>query len=85
MRTTTTMTIAKIESAEPVSDTLCEPVPEVSRKLRVEHHQCVRLLKAVYGLVNASRRWYHRVATDLRERRNSHLTLLVDFAFGLRR
>ena len=45
----------KIESAQPVSDTFCEPVPELSRKLQLEHHQCVRLLKAVYGLVNAPR------------------------------
>ena len=37
-----------------------------SRKLQLDHHQCIRLLKAVYGLVNAPRRWYHRVATDLR-------------------
>ena len=56
----------KIQSAQPVSDTFCEPVPELSRKLQLEHHQCIRLLKAVYGLVNAPRRWYHRVATDLR-------------------
>ena len=27
---------------------------------------CIRLLKAVYGLVNAPREWYHRVATGLR-------------------
>ena len=59
----------KIESAQPVSDTFCEPVPELSRKLQLEHHQCIRLLKAVYGLVNAPRRWYHRVATDLRNMR----------------
>ena len=56
----------KIESAQPVSDTFCGPVPELSQKLQLEHHQCIRLLKAVYGLVNAPRRWYHRVATDLR-------------------
>ena len=33
----------KIESAQPVSvsDTFCEPVPELSRKLQLEHHQCV--------------------------------------------
>ena len=55
-----------IESAQPVSDTFCEPVPELSRKLQLEHHQCNRLVKAVYGLVNAPRRWYHRGATDLR-------------------
>ena len=41
----------KIEPAQPLSDTFCEPVPELSRKLQLEHHQCVRLLKAVYGLV----------------------------------
>ena len=57
--------VCKIESAQPASDTFCEPVPELSRKLQLEHHQCVRLLKAVYGLVNAPRRWYDRVATDL--------------------
>ena len=34
----------KIESAQPVSDTCCERVPELSRKLQLEHHQCVRLL-----------------------------------------
>ena len=56
----------KIESAQPVSDSFCEPVPELSRMLQLEHHQCIRLLKGVYGLVNAPRRWYHRVATDLR-------------------
>ena len=56
----------KTQSAQPVSDTFCETVPELSRKLPWEHDQCVRLLKAVYGLVNAPRRWYHRVATDLR-------------------
>ena len=56
----------KIESAQPVSGTFCEPVPEISRKLQLERHQCVRLLKAVYGLVNPPRRWYHRGATDLR-------------------
>ena len=57
---------SKIESAQPFSDTFCETVLELSLKLQLEHHQCIRLLKAVYGLVNAPRRWYHRVATDLR-------------------
>ena len=31
----------------------------------LEHHQCVRLLKAVYGLVNAPRRWWSRVRKDM--------------------
>ena len=60
----------KIESAQPISDTFCEPVPQLPRKLQLEHHQCARLLKAVYGLVNAPRRLYHRVATDLRNMRS---------------
>ena len=64
----------KIESVPPVSDTFCQPVPELSRKLQLEHHQCVRLLKAVYGLVSALRRWYHRVATDLRKMRGGDLS-----------
>ena len=66
MRTTTTMTIPKLIQKSKQPNTFCEPVPEMSRKLQLEHHQCVRLLNAVYGLVNAERRWYHRVATDLR-------------------
>ena len=57
---------SKIESAQPVSDTFCEPVPDLSRKLQLELRQCVRLMKVVYGLVKAPRRWYPRVATDLR-------------------
>ena len=80
--------VCKIESAQPVSDTFCEPVPELSRKLQLEHHQCVRLLKVVYGLVNAPRKGYHRVATDLgkHERgRISHGTLLVDIPGRKRR
>ena len=58
----------KIESAQTVSDTFCEPVPELFRKLQLDHH-FIRLLKGVYGLVNAPRRWNHRVATDLRNMR----------------
>ena len=64
----------KIESVQPVSDTFCEPVPELSRKLQVEHHQCIRLLKVVYDLVNAPRTWYHRVATDLRNMKGEEYT-----------
>ena len=33
----------KIESAQPVSDTFCEPILELSQKLQLEHHQCIRL------------------------------------------
>ena len=57
---------SKFESAPPVSGAFCEPDAGQPRKLQLEHHQCFRLLKAVYGLVNAPRRLYHRVANDLR-------------------
>ena len=60
----------KTESAQPVSHMFCEPVPELSQKKQWEHQQCVGLLKAVYGPVNAPRRWYHRVAKDLRNLRD---------------
>ena len=57
----------KIDSAQPVSDTFCEPVPESSRKMQLEHHQCVSLVE---GRVKVSSMLqedgYHRVATDLR-------------------
>ena len=56
----------KIESSQPVSDTFCEPVSDLSRLLQLAHHRCVRLLKTVCGLVSAPRRWYRGVATDLR-------------------
>ena len=60
------MTISKLSQHNQFFDTFCEPVPELSQKLQLEHHHCLRLLKAVYGLVNAPRRWSHRVAADLR-------------------
>ena len=44
----------KIESAQPVSDAFCEHVPELSRNLQLEHHQCVRSMKAVHGFVNSA-------------------------------
>ena len=42
----------KVESAQTVSDTFCDPVPELSRKLPLEHHQCVRLLKAACAVLS---------------------------------
>ena len=62
MWTTTTMTFSKLSQRNQFPT----PVPELSRKLQLEHHQFVRLLNAVYDLVNAPRRWYHRVVIDLR-------------------
>ena len=35
---------------------LVEPVKELREAMRLEHHQCVKLKKAIYGLVNAPRR-----------------------------
>ena len=49
---------------------------------------CSVVLRPRTGLVNAPRRWYHRVATDLRNMRGeeiSHRTLLVDFPRRKRR
>ena len=34
------------ESAQPVSHTFCETVPEFSRKLQVEHHKCFFLAES---------------------------------------
>ena len=34
---------------------LCEPIAELSQALGLEHHQCVRLRKSVYGLIDAPR------------------------------
>ena len=42
--TTTMMTISKLSQHNP----FCERVSELSRKLQLEHHQCIRLLKSVY-------------------------------------
>ena len=67
--TMTTRRISKLCQHTQFSDTVCKPVPELTRKLQLEHNQCVRLLKAVYSLMNAPRRWYHRVAADLRHTR----------------
>ncbi|CAK0842706.1 unnamed protein product, partial [Prorocentrum cordatum] len=44
---------------------LAEPVRELREAMRLEHHQCIRLKNAVYGLVNAPRRWLTRVRKDI--------------------
>ena len=45
---------------------LCEPIAELSQALGLEHHQCVRLRKSVYGLIGAPRAWWERVETDMK-------------------
>ena len=42
----------------------CEPVDELSQALGLEHHQCVRLRKSVYGLADAPRARWERVEKD---------------------
>ena len=37
------------DGAHAQEDVFCEPSPEPAQKMGLEHHQCVRLLKAVYG------------------------------------
>ena len=36
----------------------CEPIAELAQALGLEHHQCVRFRKSVYGLINAPRAWW---------------------------
>ena len=43
----------------------CEPIAELAQALGLEHHQCVRLRKSVYGLIDAPRAWWERVETDM--------------------
>ena len=78
----TMMTISKL--SQHISDTFCEPVPEFSRKVQLEHHQCIRLLKAVHGHVNAPRRYYHRVSTDLRKLTDSEESVMESCLWTLR-
>ena len=33
--------------------------------MRLEHHQCIRQTKAVYGIVNALRKWWTRLRKDV--------------------
>eukprot|EP00959_Pyramimonas_sp_CCMP1952_P412318 8640269-Pyramimonas_sp.AAC.1 len=44
---------------------LAEPVKELREAMRLEHHQCIKLKKSVYGLVNAPRRWWSRARKDM--------------------
>ena len=43
----------------------CEPIAELAQALGLEHHQCVRLRKSVYGLIDAPRAWWESVETDM--------------------
>ena len=43
----------------------CEPIPKLAQALGLERHQCVRLRKSVYGLIDAPRAWWERVETDM--------------------
>ena len=45
---------------------LCEPIAKLSQALGLEHHQCVRLRKSLYGLIDAPRAWWERVETDMK-------------------
>ena len=43
----------------------CEPIAELAQAVGLEHHQCVRLRKWVYGFIDAPRAWWERVETDM--------------------
>ena len=78
----------KIESAQPVSDTFCEPFPELSRKLQLEHHQCVRLLRSRARSCQRSNKMVSsccRRSSKHEGQGISHGTLLVDFPRRKRR
>ena len=45
----------------------CEPISELSQALGLDHHQCVRLRKSVYGLIDAPIAWWERVETDIKK------------------
>ncbi len=61
------VTVAFIQggATELQRNVLAEPVPELAEALGLGPGDSVRLRKAVYGLVNAPRRWWQRVTTDL--------------------
>ena len=69
MRTTTTVTLATQSQRNQFPTRSANQLPSCLESCNWSSHQCVRLLKARYGPVNAPRRWYHRVATDLRNMR----------------
>ena len=50
----------------------CEPIAELALALGLEHHQCVRLRKSVYGLIDALRAWWERVDTDMNKIEMAH-------------
>ena len=61
---------------------LCEPITELSQALGLEHNQCVRLRKSVYGLVDAPRAWWECVETDLK--RLNWRTLTTESCFWVK-
>ena len=62
----------------------CEPIAELAQALGLEHHQCVRLRKSVYGLIDAPRAWWERVETDMNRLKWRTLTTEPCFWVGLR-
>lgn len=42
-----------------------EPPPEVREKLGMKDHEILRIIKAVYGLLNAPKRWYESISRFL--------------------
>ena len=57
----------------------CEPIAELAQALGLEHHQCVRLRKSVYGLIDAPRAWWERVKTDMNKLKWRTLTTEPSF------
>ena len=53
------------DGGEERRDLLCEPVKELREYLNLKDDEVVRLLKSVYGLVNAPRQWWLRIKKGL--------------------
>eukprot|EP00974_Lingulodinium_polyedra_P058476 5631547-Lingulodinium_polyedra.AAC.1 len=51
--------------AEEAGSVFVEPVPELAQATGLRAHECAKLVKSVYGLVEAPRRWWMRVGKDL--------------------
>ena len=43
----------------------CETIAELAQALGLKHHQCVRLRKTVYSLIESPKAWWERVQTDM--------------------
>ena len=58
---------ALLSGDEDVRNIFISPLDDVRQMLNVDHKTVLRLRKAVYGLVNAPKKWWDRLKTSLIE------------------